>query len=80
MTAEGVKVDAQGIKRNGKVRSALGAVADEYRTRLLSNESRDLSDRIDRSQRVRDVIKGDNFRSLVEQTAQKIEIDLSIGR
>src|SRR4030088_3520108 len=61
------------------MRRALSAIANENRIGLLARQPHDIRDRIDRPQRVRHMIECDDFRALVEQSAQKLKIDPAIG-
>src|SRR5437773_6404095 len=60
------------------MRSALCSVANDDCVGLFPHQSHYLVDRIDGTDRVGHVIEGDDSRSLVEQPAQEIEIDLPV--
>src|SRR5438105_761694 len=78
VAAESVEVDAERVEGNREMGSTLCAIADQDRVRLLAHEANDLVDRIDGSDRIRNMIERDDFGLLAEQVTQKIEIDSSI--
>src|ERR1700694_2899714 len=59
---------------------ALRAIANSDSVCFLANQSYDIRDRIDRPQRVRHVIECDDLRALIEQSAQKLQIDPAVRR
>src|SRR5215210_4495477 len=62
------------------MRGALRSVANGDRVAVLGDEFHDLVDRIDGSERVRDVIERKDLRSSTEKLAEVIQIEPSVRR
>jgi hypothetical protein len=77
MPGPGVEVDVERRQLHRQLRDRLRPVDDHDRPGRVG-AARDLGDRIDRSQHVRDVDDADQLRPALEQLVERVEIELAV--